>query len=75
MQQLLFYTMSGNTPVISQELIEKFKKGSRPIENVSIEEFEMFKEKYLISIDKTETDYNAGLFQAINHTKHPMEFI
>jgi len=62
MQQLLFYTMSGNTPVVSQELIEKYKKGNRPTENISIEEFEMIRDKYVSSIDKVEGDYNSGLF-------------
>lgn len=62
MQQLLFYIMSGNTPVVSQEMIDKYKKGNRPTDNISIEEFEMIKEIFVSSIDKVEEDYNAGLF-------------
>ena len=62
MQQLLFYTMSGNEPMVSEELIGKYKKGSRPVEIITIEEFDELKELYVKSIDKAEEDYNSGLF-------------
>jgi uncharacterized damage-inducible protein DinB len=61
-QQLLFYTMSGNKPLVSKELIEKYKKSSRPTENISMEEFDSIRELYTTSINKAEEDYNAGLF-------------
>ena len=62
MQQLLFYTMSGNEPMVSKEMIDKYKKGNRPTNNITIEEFDELKELYVKSIDKAEEDYNSGLF-------------
>ena len=61
-QQLLFYSMSGITPKVSKNMIEKYKKSSRPTETISIKEFEEIKEQFISSIDKAEEDYNAGLF-------------
>jgi uncharacterized damage-inducible protein DinB len=61
-QQLLFYTMSANKPLVSKELIEKYKKSSKPTEEITLKEFDLIKELYVTSIDKAEEDYNAGLF-------------
>ena len=41
---------------------KKYKKSSRPTENISLQEFQIIKDMYVTSIDKAEEDYNAGLF-------------
>ena len=63
MQQLLFYTLSGNAPIVSEEMIRKYQKKSRPTDTISIKEFELIKDKYVSSIDKAEEDYKSGLFE------------
>jgi len=60
--QMLFYLMSGNKPQVSEELIERYRKGSSPTDKISLIEFEEIKKGFVNSIDKAEEDYNNGLF-------------
>lgn len=61
-QQLLHYRMSGNDCLISEELIEKYRKGSSPLEVLSQEEFEQLKQLFIDLPNKLEEDYNNGVF-------------
>tara|TARA_R110001583_G_scaffold74255_2_gene205765 strand:- start:1158 stop:1613 length:456 start_codon:yes stop_codon:yes gene_type:complete len=62
-QQLLCYKFSGLKCLVSDELIENFKKGSAPCYQVPFEEFENNKELFLQLPIKLEEDYNAGIFK------------
>jgi len=65
-QQLLFYGNSGNEVKISKEWIDKYRKGTKPPERVSMEEFEKIKSVLVSSIDESEKDYVSGMFSSYN---------
>lgn len=61
-QQLLNYRMSGNDCLISDELIDAYRKGTKPDVAFTQEEFDEVLE-LLIGLPNTlEEDYNAGIF-------------
>lgn len=61
-QQLLFYTNAGVEVVVPKEWVDKYKKGSKPLENVSMDEFNEMKSKVVSLIDQAEKDYVEGAF-------------
>lgn len=61
-QQLLCYKLSGLPCLVSEELIEKFQKGTFAFD-VSLEEFEMLKKLFLELPEKLEIDVNNGIFK------------
>lgn len=61
-QQLLHYRMSGNDCLVSDELIESYKKGTKPEAQFSKEEFDEVLELFEGLPDTLEEDYNAGIF-------------
>ena len=60
--QLLVYGLSGVEMKVPDNWVEKYRKGSRPGERISYEEFQQIKEIFTSTIDWAETDYNAGKF-------------
>lgn len=68
-QQLLFYANAGVDMKVPAEWIEKYRKGSKPQGNVSIEEFEQVKSVLVSTIDQAEMDYVEGLFKKYNPYK------
>jgi hypothetical protein len=62
-QQILCYKLSGLKCLVSDEMIEKFQKGSSPSSKVSLEEFSKIKELFLQLPKKLEEDYKAGIFK------------
>lgn len=63
-QQLLTYSLSGLPMQISDELVEKYKKGSMVDGNVSQEEINEIKGLLLSTIEKTKEDYEKGVFNS-----------
>lgn len=63
-QQLLCYRLSGNDTFISNELIEKYRKGSKPENSVSTQEIENIKTWLVESPQMLERDYNLGMFKS-----------
>lgn len=63
-QQLLTYSLSGLPMQISDELVEKYKKGSMVDGNVSQEEINEIKGLLLSTIEKTKEDYENGVFNS-----------
>jgi len=61
-QQLLFYSNSGQEVIIPEEWIEKYRKGSKPVDRVSMEEFDQIKGLFISTIDRAEEDFNKGVF-------------
>ena len=68
-QQLLFYTNSGQDVKVPSEWIERYRKGSKPPERVSIEEFEQIKGMFISLIDQAEQDFANGHFDNYNAYK------
>ena len=62
-QQLLCYGLSGLTPLVSNEMISQYRKGTKPGEFVSVEELDSFKELANSCIDQTIQDLDSGVFK------------
>ena len=63
-QQLLTYSLSGLPMQISDELVEKYKKGSMVDGNVSQEEINEIKGLLFSTIEQTKEDYEKGVFNS-----------
>ncbi len=62
-QQLLHYKLSGLQCLVPDELIEKYRKGTSPSEEISPEDFEEIKELFLGLPDTLIEDYKEGIFK------------
>lgn len=62
-QQLLCYKFSGLDCLVSDELIENFRKGSSPTYIISEDEFLKIKEQFVSFPKQLEDDYKKGLFK------------
>lgn len=62
-QQMLVYKLSGLPMMVSDAIIDKYKRGTKPEEQVTQEEYEAIKSLVLKTIDQTETDFNNNLFK------------
>jgi hypothetical protein len=61
-EQLLVYKLSGLPMLVSEELISKYMKGTKPETNATQENVNEIKELLFSTIQRTETDYNNGKF-------------
>ena len=68
-QQMLVYKLSGLSMMISDEMVEKYKKGTKPEHDVTQAEVEEIKDLLLETIRKTEVDLNNKVFQ--NYNEYP----
>lgn len=72
-QQLLIYKLSGNTMIIDDELVEKFRKGTKALEIVpSPIEIGKIKDLAITAVDQLEKDFEQGLFKTYN--EYPTSF-
>jgi hypothetical protein len=65
-QQLLVYKLSGLPMMIADEMVDKYKNGSRPEQDVTQEELDEIKILLFDTINKTTTDYDNGIFKTYN---------
>ncbi len=65
-EQLLVYKLSGLKPNISEDLINAYKKGTKPEKEVTQEELETIKDLLFSTIEQTETDYKNKVFKTYN---------
>ena len=61
-QQLLVYKLSGLPMLISDELVDKYKKGSKPEQAATQEEVDQIKALIFDLVDQTQADYGSGVF-------------
>ena len=61
-QQLLHYRLSGNECLISDELIDLYRKGTVPTKVMTQEEYSEALELFKSLPDTLEKDYNNGVF-------------
>lgn len=61
-QQLLVYKLSGLHMLISDELVDKYKKGSKPEHAATQEEVDQIKALIFDLVDQTQADYGSGVF-------------
>ena len=68
-QQLLVYKFSGLPMMISDELVEKYKKGTKP-EDIAIQtEVDEIKSLLFETINQTKADYDNQIFK--NYNEYP----
>ncbi len=65
-QQSLVYKLSGLSPIISEEMISKFRKGTRPERDLTEAEVDEIKGLLFSTIEKTKEDYENKVFQNYN---------
>lgn len=65
-QQILVYKFSEVPALVSDELIDKYRKGTKPEADVTQEEVDEIKELLFSTLDQTRKDYEAGLFKTYN---------
>jgi hypothetical protein len=62
-QQLLVYKLSGLPMLFSEEMIEKYKKGTKPERDASQADIDEVKSLLFSTIKKTKVDYDNGIFK------------
>ena len=68
-QQLLVYKLSGLPMMVSDAMVEKYRKGTKPEGDVTQAEADEIKELLFNTLHKLETDYNNGIF--VNYQEYP----
>ncbi len=72
-QQILCYKLSNLPLLISNEILEKYKKGSIPVSEIpSSEEINQVRELLISTQKQLEADYAKGLFK--NFTPYPTSY-
>ncbi|MEJ5994194.1 DinB family protein [Pedobacter sp. Du54] len=67
-QQILCYRLAGQKFVINEDLIDRYKNGSRPEGSINEEEINLLKGYMLSTIDQLEIDLENGVFD--NYTPY-----
>jgi formate dehydrogenase maturation protein FdhE len=65
-QQMLVYKLSGLPMMITDEMVEKYKKGTKPEQTISQEEVDQIKKLLFSTLEQTKNDFNENLFQKYN---------
>jgi hypothetical protein len=62
-QQMLVYNLSGLPMMVSEEMVTKYKRGTKPEHSVTQEEIDEFKKLLWATLDQTKKDFAAGIFK------------
>lgn len=65
-QQILVYKFSNVPVLVSDEIIDKYRKGTKPEADVCQAEVDEIKELLFSTLDQTAADYEAGVFKTYN---------
>lgn len=65
-EQLLVYKMSGLPMNVSDELVNKFRKGTSPDGTATDEEIKLVKDLLITTVENTRADYDKGIFENFN---------
>ena len=65
-EQLLVYKLSGLPSSLSDEMINKYRKDSKPESPLNQSEVDEIKGLLFSTIEKTKTDYNNNIFKTYN---------
>ncbi|WP_348799273.1 DinB family protein [Flavobacterium adhaerens] len=68
-QQLLVYKLSGLPMMVSDEMVNKYRKGTKPEGDVTQEEADEIKDLLFDTLHKLEEDYKNGVF--LNYQEYP----
>ncbi len=61
-QQLLIYKLSGLNMLVSDELVDQYRKGTKPEQPTNQADVDLIKSLLFDTIDQTQADYGSGLF-------------
>lgn len=84
-QQMLVYNLSGLPMMVSEEMVTKYKRGTKPEHSVTQEEIDELKKLLWSTLDQTKKDFATGIFKTftafttmtgytMNTAKEAMEF-
>ena len=62
-QQMLVYNLSGLPMVISNEMVAKYKRGTKPEENVGQSQIDEIRNLLFDTVKTTQADYANGIFK------------
>lgn len=65
-QQMLVYNLSGLPMMVSKEMVDTYKRGTRPERDLTQPEIDEIKTLLTTTIDQTEKDFAAGIFKNYN---------
>jgi len=65
-QQMFVYALSGLPMMVSDDMVAKYKKGSKPEHNVSQEEMDEIKKLLFTTLEQTQNDFETQLFKNYN---------
>jgi hypothetical protein len=62
-QQMLVYKLSGLPMMVSEDMVDKYKRGSKPEHSVTREEVDTFKKLLWSTLEQTKKDFAIGIFK------------
>jgi DinB family protein len=62
-QQMLVYKLSGLPMMISDEMVEKYKRGTKPETDVTQEEIDEIKRLLFATLEQSKKDFGANIFK------------
>ncbi|WP_179004150.1 DinB family protein [Winogradskyella forsetii] len=65
-QQLLVYKLSGLPMIVSDDMVDTFRKGTKTERDLSQAEVDTIKGMLFSTIEKTKEDYDTKIFQTYN---------
>ncbi len=68
-QQILVYKLSGLPMMVSDEMVKKYMKGTKPEQDATQAEVDEIKSLLLATIEKTKEDFVKGIFK--NFQEYP----
>jgi hypothetical protein len=68
-QQMLVYKLSGLPMKISDTLVEKYKKGTKPEQDATQAEVDEINNLLMETVDQTEIDFNNNTLLTIKNTQ------
>lgn len=74
-QQVLVYKLSGLPTLVSEDFINKYKKGTKPEGNLSQAEVDEIRTLLLATFEQTEKDYENGIFVTYQEYMTSMGFL
>ncbi|CAM4041687.1 DinB family protein [Flavobacterium branchiophilum] len=68
-EQLLVYKLSGLPMMVTDEMIEKYRKGTKPSEEITENEVKLLQELLFATINQTQKDFENDVFK--NYQEYP----
>jgi len=63
-QQMIVYKASGLPMIVSEEMVNSYKKGTKPLGDVTQEEVEQIRSLLFETINQTKADCNSRIFKS-----------